>query len=293
MRVTQHIIYNGYVNDLMRKQEELYALHRQISSGKKVNVPSDDPVRTNDILDAKSLISTLDQYERNIDSAVSYLNVTEKTLDTFTNTLTNIRELGITAQSGTADAGTRARIATVVKGLYDELISLGNTSFENKYIFSGYKTSTAAFDSAGTFLGDANKKSYRIGEGITMTVGYNGGEVFKGTAGGVDVFQAVSDLMTALNADDSAGIETAMGTLESAFTQITDTTASLGARITRLNATQSDLVNTRLNMRVTLSNIEDADITEVISRLKLSQVALEAAMTSAGRVFSLNIFNYI
>lgn len=293
MRVTQNITYSTYINDLMRKQESLYSLNNQLSTGKKINAPSDDPVNANKLLTSKNLLSTFEQYDKNIDSGLEYLNVAEKTLSSVKDVLTSVKEIAVSSATGTNDAATRASSGKIVGNYYDQLLSLANTNYNDRYIFSGFKTGTEPFDTAGNYLGDSNKYQVKTSSGSYTTIGVNGGEVFKGTAGGTDILTAVSDLRTALNANDSTGIQNAISTLDASFTQVNDAVSSIGGTQSRLNSAKSELSNSMLNLQVTISGIEDADITKVISDLRLGQVALEAAMSSAGKVFSINIFNYI
>ncbi len=293
MRVSQNMTYNTYINDIMRRQESLNELNNKLSTGKKVNAPSDDAVNAGRILSSRSVLSTLGQYRRNIDSGFSYLNVAEKSLTGVKDVLTSIKEIAANNATGTMDATARANAALVVSHLYDELVSLGNSEFDGRYVFSGYLTGTPAFSSAGAFQGDANKYSIRISGSSTLELGVNGGEVFSGAGGGVDILQTVSDLVTALNANDVAGVEASIGGLDSAFNQVSDAVADIGGKVSRLRAAESTLSSTKLEVGVMISNLEDVDIAEVISELKLGQIALEAALTSAGKVFSVNIFNYI
>lgn len=293
MRVTQYIKYTTYMNDIMRRQENIYAQHKMLSTGKKVNLPSDDPVKAGSITTTKSMISDMEQYDRNIDYSLSYLTVAEKTLNSAKNVISNIQELAVTQATGTMSKEQRATAATFVDKRLDELISLGNTMFGDDYIFSGYETDTPAFDSSGNFQGDTNKKDIRIGPNSTLELTVNGGEVFKGTAGGDDIIQSINDFITALNNNDTAAIQSSVDDLEAAFEQLTNAEAEIGAKITRVNTARDILGKTKFDLRTRLSSLEDADIAKVISDLKLGQAALEAAITSAGEVFKVNIFNYL
>jgi flagellar hook-associated protein 3 FlgL len=293
MRITQQVTYNTYINDLMRRQESIYDLHRQLSTGKRVNLPSDDPVKTDDILSSKSMLADMDQYDRNIDGGISYLSIVEKTLDSAKDVLTKLQELAVDQASGTKDSASRANTAIVVNNLFKELISLSNTSYDNRYVFSGYKTDTEAFDSTGVFQGDGSRYGVQTGPNTTVEVGVNGGEAFSGTGGGVDIFQIISAFEAALTGNDASGIQAAIDDLDEAFNQISNAVADIGGKVTRLSAMKDSLANSRLQLKTNISGLEDADLTSVISELKLGQIALEAAMTSAGKVFSVNIFDYL
>jgi flagellar hook-associated protein 3 FlgL len=293
MRVTQSILYDTYVKNILRMQESLYETGKKLSTGKDVNTPSDDPLRTSDILSSRSLLSNLVQYQRNIDSTFLYLGTAEETLSSVKDVLSRLQEITVSMATGTADAGVRANAAIEVQGLFDQIVNLGNVQVDDKYVFSGYLTSTAAFDSSGAYGGDTNKFNVKVDANSTITIGVNGGEVFKGVGGGIDVFQAVTDLITALNADDTANIQAAVGTLDTSFSQISDAEADIGGKVFRINAANSNVSDIELRTRLYISDIEDVDIVEAISKLQIGQVALDAALASASKVFSVNIFNYI
>jgi flagellar hook-associated protein 3 FlgL len=277
----------------MRMQRSIYESSKKLSSGKDVNAPSDDPVKTNAILTSDTFLTNLNQYQRNIDSTLTYLATAEDTLDGTKDVLMRLQELTAAMATGTVDANARSNAAIEVQTLLDQLISFGNTQVGSSYIFSGYLTDTAAFDSVGTYGGDTNKYQVKMDANSTVTIGINGGEVFTGVGGGIDIYQSVTDLVTALNADDGTGIMTAIDTLETSFNQISDAVSDIGAKISRVNAAADNIGNLQLRARIHLSELEDVDIIEVVSNLQATQAALEASLISAGKVFNVNIFNYL
>lgn len=293
MRITQNLSYDAYVNDLMRRQEAIYRLDRQMSTGRKVNSASDDPASAHAILTSKSILSSIDQYDRNADFGMAALSFTETALDRTKDALTRLQELAVTAATGLASAESRNLIKSEVDNLRDELIHLGNSNFEGRFVFAGYKTDTEAFDASGTFQGDANTQQLKISPSGSISIGVNGGEVFRGTAGGVDILQVVADFSAALAANDTAGVQSAITGLEESFNQVSASVSDIGGRISRLNAAKEDFSAYKLEVKVKLSLMEDADITSLISEMKSNQVALEAALASAGKVFSINIFDYL
>ena len=290
MRITQNIIYDTYRNDMLRLQEEIYRLHKKLSTGKEINTLRDDPVRIPGILASKTILAGYEQYRTNIDYALSYLNMVETTLEDIKAVLIRLKEIAVTQATATTDSIARKTAAKEVSQLFDELVRLGNARFENRYIFSGYKTDTPAFDSSGTYQGDGAEFSLRVDVEKTMKIGINGQSVFKA---GVDVFGVVSGLITALNADDTDGIRSAIDGLESAFNQVVSVNADLGGRLTRLQTIRDNIESFSVDVRIILSDMEDANIPEIITELKAKEVSLSALMASSARVFQLSIFNYM
>lgn len=293
MRITQNIIYQTYVNDIMRRQEDLYRLNLQLSTGKRINAPSDDPALTSKVINSKSLLTDLEQYQRNIDLGLDYLSTVEQTLDSAKGVLSSIQEMAVTEATGTADVDSRKGAALNITNLYNQLVDLANTHDANQYIFSGYKTDTPAFTTAGVFQADANKLGIKISSGTTVTIGVNGGEVFSGSPGGIDVFQTIQTLINDLNTNNAAGIKTAITDLDTSFKQISNAVSDIGGKVNWLMNSRTEYDSGKLDLQTQISGYEDADITKVISELQLGQTALQAAMTSAGKTFNVNIFDYI
>lgn len=193
MRITQNLSYDAYVNDLMRRQDAIYKLNRQMATGHKVNSASDDPAAAHNILTSRSILSSIDQYDRNVDYGLSSLSYAETSLDRAKDAVMRLQELAVTAASGLSSPEARGHMISEVNNLKEALIGIGNANFEGKYIFAGYKTGAEAFDSTGAFQGDANTQQIRINPSGSVAIGVNGGDVFRGASGGVDIFQAVTD----------------------------------------------------------------------------------------------------
>lgn len=293
MRVTENMVYNTYIQDILKHQRSLFKLHEQLASGKAVNSLSDDPVSAGRILRSKSTLSSFDQYTRNSETGLTYLSIAESTLDRVKSIVIRAKEIAIGEASGSAGAASRLNSAFEINQLHNELIALGNKTYQGSYMFGGFESGSEPFDSAGAYSGDTAEYAIQVGQDKTLAIGINGGKVFKGVGGDIDILQAVEDLQTALNADDTAGIQAAVDDMDTSFEQASLAVSDIGGRISRLNATLADLESSRLNIRIALSGIEDADITQVISDLTRRQTALEAAIISASKTFSMSIFNYI
>ena len=145
MRVTNSLMTDTVNRNLFKNVEQLLKTEEMISSGKRVNRPSDDPVAMGQILDYRRAISSIEQYDRNIARGESWLYMTDSVLGSVDTLLIRAKELAEYQATETANEDTREIAAEEVKNLYDQLIQLSNTKLGNSYIFSGYKTDTAPF----------------------------------------------------------------------------------------------------------------------------------------------------
>ncbi|MBI5327355.1 MAG: flagellar hook-associated protein FlgL [Deltaproteobacteria bacterium] len=295
MRVTNNLVFNSMINDISRTNEDILKTQETLASGKKVNKPSDDPVAMTSIISYQKLLARVEQYSRNVQSAQAYLTNADSALSSAETAVSRLSELATSQSSGTATAATRLSAASEVEGLYDELISLANTSVGGRYIFSGYKFTTEPFAPGGAYSGDNNETALFIGESNQYTYGITGNKVFKGVgiSGGVDVFNIVQGFKTALETNDVTGIQNAIDTLDDANTQIVNMNVQIGARGNTLTSQKNWLDSFTTELNILVSNIEDADITKVATELVLEQTTLQALLAITARIDDLNIFKFI
>ncbi|MCX7913279.1 MAG: flagellar hook-associated protein FlgL, partial [Thermodesulfovibrionales bacterium] len=146
MRVTTFMIYDQFIRSLQRNLTELSDSNEKLATGKRINKPSDDVVGISRSLDYKVSINLNSQFLRNIDEAMSHLSYTEMRLSLVSETLNRVKELTLLGVSDNIDPLGRRSIANEVKQLRDHLLSLANSKFRDRYVFSGYKTDTQSFN---------------------------------------------------------------------------------------------------------------------------------------------------
>lgn len=145
MRVTNRMLYSQLVSDIGASSEKMLKLNTQISSGKRINKPSDDPVGMGSVLNDRTDLSALDQYSSAIDYADGLATETESVLSSVTDLLDRASELATQAASSTASEATRSETAAEIAEIMDEVYSLANTKYNGKYIFGGTQTDSTPF----------------------------------------------------------------------------------------------------------------------------------------------------
>lgn len=165
MRVSTFMSYDRTRKSFQDNYLRMYEAQEQLASGLKINRPSDDVVGMSKVLDYKLNISKNDQYERNIDSANSYLTLTDSVMSSVANNLQRINELAVQGVSGQNDALGRENIAAEIEVIADTMWNLANTQVNDRYIFAGYLTGSAPFTKSGStysYVGDDNAASVYI-----------------------------------------------------------------------------------------------------------------------------------
>jgi flagellar hook-associated protein 3 FlgL len=141
-------MFSTMVNNMNSSLAKLMELNEQSSSQKKINSPSDDPAGAAQVVRYNMSLSSLAQYDTNVDTATGWLQQADSTLSSVSTVLTSIRSLAEQAATGTLTDTNREQIAEEVRGYYEQLIGLANTEYDGQQLFGGQKTSTSAFVSA-------------------------------------------------------------------------------------------------------------------------------------------------
>ena len=143
MRVTNSMMSNNITRYLMGQNEALYKVQEKISTQKKINRPSDDPIGMRKILDYRNNIATVEQYLDNINRATTRLESTEITLDIVDDLIGVVRE--ISQQQGKGTTQSRLFAADQVRDLASQVVDLANFKSGKNYMFSGHKTDRPAY----------------------------------------------------------------------------------------------------------------------------------------------------
>jgi flagellar hook-associated protein 3 FlgL len=296
MRIATSTLFDSLERRIQQLTEGLNTVNEKLSSQKKINRPSDNPVGAASAIGYRNLLSQVDQYGRNLNTGKTWMDSSETALTQSQDVMTRAMEIAVQMANGTQSAATRSNMATEVGHLLDQAISLGNTKVGGNYIFAGYKTGTTPFVKInnGTidtvqYNGEGNDFQVAIGQGETLAVGRNGQTVFMDST----LFDTLGGLKKALEDNNVAGIQQAMTGLDTSLDHFNNQLADVGARANRLETRQGILQNMTLDFKEQLSLVEDADIAEMSVELKQVEMAYQAALMTTARVGNLSLTNYM
>ena len=198
MRVSTSQIYDSGIQNMTGQQARINETQDQLSSGRRVLQPSDDPTAAARTLDLEGAISSIERFNRNAELAENRLSMSETALEQAGNNIQRIRELAIQAANGSQDQETRNYIASEVRERYEQLIQLANTEDGNgEYLFSGAKTRTQPFtkgdDDRVAYNGDQSSRQVRVGPGREMSIDHSGFDAFMKIPNGNGEYQVRED----------------------------------------------------------------------------------------------------
>lgn len=183
IRISSQQIFSGGINRLQDLNSSLNQTQEQISTGKRVNKPSDDPVAAARILKLDQELSRIETYQRNAGLAENRLQREESALESSVDIIQRVRELTVQAGNGSLSANDRKSISSELKERLGQLANITNTrDASGEYIFSGFQGNTAAFakDASGSWVyqGDEGQRVLEIDDGVTVPISDHGKGIF-------------------------------------------------------------------------------------------------------------------
>ena len=294
MRVTEQLIANSVTANFFTNTRRLFAAQKLVGSGKRINKPSDDPAGMGKVLDYRRVLSSVEQYTRNINKARSHLALTESVLGSVDTLLIGAKEIASQQSTGTASPQTRTIAADKIRGIRDQVLQLANTKSGNTYLFSGHKTDSAPFPTLGNpdyeYQGDAGKIRIVIGEQREITINAVGGDVFTGE---VNLFQVLQDLEDALRNNDAEGVAAQTDRVSAALNQVLNARAGAGEKLNLLETTENYWAWFKLNTEGMLVEIEDADITKAITDLTTLESAYQASLAATAKIIQPSLIDFL
>lgn len=291
MKVTQMATYRSIQYNLEKNSTSLNKLYEQAATGKRMLRPSDDPSAISPLFSSRTQIATADRHLESIDTAQDGMDIADGYLDSAENLLVRAKEIAITGINGSLSAEDMNTLANEVAQLQTELLDIANAKVDGKYIFAGYAEATQPFSgNPVTYHGTSDHKLVEISSGQTVQTNLTGDELFMVP---VDMFSTLSNLQTALNANDASAVEAELATLETSANQIRNKRSQMGninAHLDDVGSLTEDLI---LQMQERLSRYEDADLSEVLTEMTQAEQAYEAALSVSARMSQLSILDYL
>jgi flagellar hook-associated protein 3 FlgL len=295
MRITQTMLTNNFLMNLNQSMSRLEKLQNQLSTGKKVNLPSDDPVVAVRSIQYNSQIKELQQYMRNADTAIKWMETTDSTLQEANNLFKTIREKLVQGSSETLNEESRLAIAKEMEQLKQHLGSIANTSIAGRFIFAGTETQTPPYDDAtGTFINtNTSKISVEMGKDIFIEMNVNGTEIFAyKDKSGKNIFELMDTIVNTLK-DPNGKPSQLLSELQEHEDNFLKVHTALGARQNRVELIKSRLEEQVVTTTKILSNEEDADLAKVITDLNMAENVHRMALGTGARIMQPTLMDFL
>jgi len=291
MRVTESMIYDNAKTTLANNLAAIQTIQNQVSSGKQLNQPSDNPADVQTAVGLGDTLAQINQYIRNINTASSKASAMDTALSSAGNILQRANELAIEGANATLDASDRQAILAEVQQLSESLATTANTKVGDEYVFSGFRVDTPAFQvtgpgQVGPYQGDDGVSVARIGPGSTMQIGMSGDTVF-GPA-----MKALADLQADLSGGQGVQQST-LSEISTGLDTVVQSQATVGARENRLSEANTSQEAMSTSNQALLSQLEDTNMPAAITELTSRQLTYQATLAVTAKVMQTSLIDYL
>jgi flagellar hook-associated protein 3 FlgL len=302
MRIATAYAQQIAIDGITERQSQLLDTQNQLSSGRRVNSPSDDPSAAAEAERLRSREARLGSEQRAIEQARQMLGSADGALGDATDLLQSARESLLAAGNATTGPADRAKYAEQLRQVREQLLSVANRGDgAGGFVFGGQGAVTAPIDSSGTvYTPVAGMQT--VGQDMVNPVSLDGRENFTAirTATGTESIFAQLDAAIATLSDATATVavstgaaNTALSAVDRALDRFSFTRTMVGERLKAIDAHEQAITTGSIDNQARLADLVDVDFAKTISSMTQHQTALEAAMKSYATISKMSLFDYV
>ena len=291
MRITEGIISGRNLADLQRANAAVAKASMQVSTGNRMQRPSDDPQGVQQALNLRGDLAATAQYLDTANASQGWAQATDDALADINDVLQRAREALVQGGNDTMSQKDRNDLATQIDQLIGQAKASGNATFDGQYIFAGQKTDTAPYDPDGadTFNGDTGSIIRTLGPGVSVQLNGSLGSVLGNGSDG-KALQVLRDIATHLRggtAADANALRTSdLSAIDASMADVSTARAEAGALSNRLTTAANRLTDLQASTEKVRSGVEYVDLAEAISQLSSQQAVYQAALQATGSSLS-------
>ncbi|MGY6030018.1 flagellar hook-associated protein FlgL [Phytobacter sp. AG2a] len=313
MRISTQMMYEQNMRGITNSQSKWLAYGEQMSTGLRVNRPSDDPIAASQAVVVSQAQEQNAQFKTARTFANQKISLEENVLSQVTTTVTAAQTSIVKAGNGSMSDDDRASMATELQGIRDQLMNLANSTDGNgRYIFGGYKTSEPPFDkTTGAYSGGSEAITQQVDSARTMVIAHTGTQVFDSISSNAvkepnngtsqtNVFEMLDDAIAALKVpvgDDETAKETSQAALDKAnrglrnsLNNVLTVRAELGTQLDELDKLDALGDDRSLGLTQQMSDLVNVDWSSAISSYTMQQAALQASYKAFSDMQGMSLF---
>lgn len=297
MRVTFNAQNRNSTAGLEDAATRLLEFQRQVSTGKRIEKPSDDPSATLGSIGEHGELAAIDQYSRATDSVASRLSVIDTVLSDLVTQIERALVSGASARGSAKTQVQRDAAATELEGIRDTIFGDMNTAFNGTYVFSGSASTVAPYTRVGSgpisaYAGSTSEMVVDVDQQRTIKIAFNGQLVTQGSDP-QDIFVEFDNMIAAVRAGNDAGIDAGMQALQRMFNRVATSQGRVGADLRTVDEQKVRLSELSRASTKRLSALEDTNMAKAITGMAQADAAYQAALGSVNSVSRLSLMDYL
>lgn len=297
MRITQKMVFDGFLKNINQNRLEMSRLQEYIASGKKITKTSDSPLSFKQARLLEAKIRDKEFFTSQINEAKSTAEVAQQSLDEVADRLIEIKSIVTRGANQVQGSGGYKTMALEVEHLKAELIHSLNVTSSTGYVFAGTDHEQIPFSISDTeaggvdYLGNSIQVSVEVEKGNFIQPSITGSALRD--AQGIDLFETIDQTINALENEEVANLSSQLEQYDTLLAHVSDQAANVGFEWNKmefLEERQEMITNT---FKGELSTIVDTDFAETFSVLQRTEIAFQSAMTVHAQMMNQSLLEYL
>lgn len=299
-RITPAMVTANTLNDLNATLSQLQRSSEEMSSGRRILAPSDDPYGASHAIDLKSQLGGLEAYSQSVQDGIAWTQAATGAMTNIGNVLQRVRELLVQASNGTNGKSDLAAIGNEVTQLTEAIKQDANTQYAGQYVFAGTATTTAPYQAGANdeYKGNNGSVMRTASPGMSIAVNSELSSVLgNGKASGdgklLDVLRTVAQHLQEGTPESREALATDMKHLDTGMEALTQLEAVSGSATTQLQTASSRIESLQAAITGALSNTENTDFAKTTTSYANEQAAYSAALRAAASIVQESLLNFL
>ena len=296
MRVNTNLVPD-ILSALQQSQSTLNTALEQVSTGKSVNVPSDNPAAAADMVQNTIESGNVDQYTKNVTGELSMVQSADSALSSVVTSLTQAVTLGTEGANGTNSTANQQAIAQQVQGILASVVTQANLSYQGSYLFGGTASTTAPYTadpsspSGYSYNGNNGTNSVAIGDSTNLQINLPGSQIFSNSTS--NVLESLSSLVSALQSGNTSAISTATTAVTTALNYVGQQRVFYANAESQLNSQETYLQQETVNLSSQQTSLVGVDMAQAATELSQAETSNSAALAAAAKVLPDTLLSYL
>ncbi|GAA5522432.1 flagellar hook-associated protein 3 [Fodinibius salicampi] len=282
------------MRDVNKNRREMAGIQSDLSSGRSVRVPSQDPVSFQSSRIIEGNLKKTEQYQSNINSGLRQGRLAQDTMNGVIDSLIQVKDIMVKGASDTVGESERESMADEISGIRRRIVDSLNSQYGDRYLFAGTNSGDKPFELAGGVVtNNSNNKAPHIvaADGVEIDISITGQEIANTDAG--DLFDIIGNVEDALRNNDDEALNDLLPDGDETIEHVTNLTSKLGDNINRMDFMFEQYESTKITQESDVSELVDTNYAEAFSKLQRNQVAYESAIAAHSKMFKNVLLNYI
>lgn len=295
MRVTGMMQNIQLMRNLRNTNTGISEWQDKLATGQRIHRPGDDPVGIGYLMRYDSELNRTEEFLENARTGNGWLRTMDSLMQQASDVLKRARVLTQQASTGTVPDDARKQIASEIRQLREQLVTIGNSDYSGRYLFNGQKTDVPPYSIANAENEETDDGIYylNVSASVTVPVSITGEKIFGAAGSANNVFKVLNDIAIHLDNNDQNALLQDLKLIDNASDTLSKSWAEIGARMNRFELVENHLLDEKSGLKQLRSEVGDVDMAGAITELKLKENVLQAALSTGARIMQVSLIDYI